>query len=188
MALPALARALLGFALAAPVLAGAPAMASSGQDAAAPAASTALVRTLRYDARGAAEFRAAVDRGAQIWNSSVTDVRLQPGTPADFTVVADDGWPRAQVTALGRGRIYLGRQAVAEGHNPTRIAAHEIGHILGLPDRRTGLCQDLMSGASAGTSCTNATPNARERAAVEANFARSGLRSLPAQVFVDATS
>ena len=77
----------------------------------------------------------------------------------------------------------MGRQAVVEGHNPTRIAAHEIGHILGLPDRRTGLCQDLMSGASAGTSCTNAYPNPRERAAVEANFAGSAVRSIPAQVF-----
>jgi snapalysin len=185
MALPAFTRALLGLALAAPLFAGAPAAAASGPDAAAEPA--ALVRTLRYDARGAAEFRAAVDRGAQIWNASVTNVRLQPGTPANFTVVADNGWPRAQVTALGRGRIYMGRQAVAQGHDPTRIAAHEIGHILGLPDRRTGLCQDLMSGASAGTSCTNANPNARERAQVEANFAGSSVRSIPAQVFVDAT-
>jgi snapalysin len=179
MALRPLTRALLGFALTAPLLAGAPA-------AAAPEApQAAAVRTLRYNASGAAEFRAAVDRGAQIWNQRVTSVRLQPGSPADFTVVADNGWPRAQVTSLGRGRIWMGRQAVAEGHDPTRIAAHEIGHILGLPDRRTGLCTDLMSGASAGPDCDNAQPSAREAARVQANF-ESALTSVPARVYAEA--
>jgi snapalysin len=130
----------------------------------------AAVRTLYYDASRAAEFQGAVTAAVQIWNRSVTNVRLAPGTPANFTIYADNGWPRAQTTRLGNGRIWMGRQAVNQGHNPTRIAAHEIGHILGLPDRRTGLCTDLMSGASAGTSCTNAVPNAREKAEVEAKF------------------
>ncbi|GAA4201393.1 hypothetical protein GCM10022252_56020 [Streptosporangium oxazolinicum] len=134
-------------------------------------ARTAAVRVLRYDASRAAEFRSAVDQAAQIWNSSVSNVRLVAGSPADFVVIADNGWPRAQPTSLGRGTVWMGRQATAEGHNPLRIAAHEIGHILGLPDRRTGRCTDLMSGASAGTSCTNANPNAAEKAEVQRNFA-----------------
>ncbi|MER6830271.1 snapalysin family zinc-dependent metalloprotease [Streptosporangium sp. NPDC000563] len=134
-------------------------------------ARTAAVRVLRYDASRAAEFRSAVDQAAQIWNSSVSNVRLVAGSPADFVVLADNGWPRAQPTSLGRGTVWMGRQATAEGHNPLRIATHEIGHILGLPDRRTGRCTDLMSGASAGTSCTNANPNAAEKAEVERNFA-----------------
>ena len=131
----------------------------------------AAVRVLRYDASRAAEFRSAVDQAAQIWNSSVTGVRLVPGSPADFVVLADNGWPRAQPTSLGRGTVWMGREATVEGHNPLRIAAHEIGHILGLPDRRTGRCTDLMSGASAGTSCTSPYPSTAERAAVNRNFA-----------------
>ncbi|MGW3368993.1 snapalysin family zinc-dependent metalloprotease [Streptosporangium canum] len=131
----------------------------------------AAVRVLRYDASRAAEFRSVVDQAAQIWNSSVTNVRLVAGSPADFVVLADNGWPRAQPTSLGRGTVWIGRQATAQGHNPLRISAHEIGHILGLPDRRTGRCTDLMSGASAGTTCTNPYPNAAEKAEVERYFA-----------------
>ncbi|GLK09800.1 snapalysin family zinc-dependent metalloprotease [Streptosporangium carneum] len=130
----------------------------------------AAVRVLRYDASRAAEFRSYIDQAAQVWNSSVTNVRLVAGSPADFVVYADNGWPRAQPTSLGRGTVWIGRQATAEGHNPLRISTHEIGHILGLPDRRTGLCTDLMSGASAGTGCTNPNPNATEKAQVERNF------------------
>ncbi|URM95428.1 snapalysin family zinc-dependent metalloprotease [Actinomadura madurae] len=142
---------------------GAPASAS-------PVPQTAAVRTVTYDASQAAEFRSAVDEGARIWNEHVSNVRFVAGTPADVVVYADDGWPRAQPTGLGSGRVWMGRQAVQEGHYPVRIAAHELGHILGLPDRRTGLCTDLMSGASAGTSCHNPNPNPAEVAEVERNF------------------
>ncbi|WP_336213868.1 snapalysin family zinc-dependent metalloprotease [Nonomuraea sp. LPB2021202275-12-8] len=138
-----------------------------------PAQAVSLVRVLRYDATRAAEFRATVDQAAQLWNASVSNVRLVPGTPADFVVYADNGWPRAQPTSLGRGRIWMGRQATSQGYSPLRIATHEIGHILGLPDRRTGRCSDLMSGSSAGVSCTNPNPSAAERAEVDRYFAGS---------------
>ncbi|MFI7633190.1 snapalysin family zinc-dependent metalloprotease [Nonomuraea sp. NPDC049400] len=137
----------------------------------APAQAASLVRVVRYDPSRAAEFVTVVNQAAQIWNSSVTNVRLVQGTPADFVVYADNGWPRALPTSLGRGTIWMGRQATAQGYNRLRIAAHEIGHILGLPDRRTGLCADLMSGSSAPVSCANANPNAAERAEVDRNFA-----------------
>lgn len=157
--------------------------------AAAPAgeSAAAAVRVLRYDASRAAEFRTVMDQAAQVWNAAVTNVRLVAGTPADFVVLADDGWPRTSVTRLGRGTIWMGREATAEGYYPLRIATHEIGHILGLPDRRTGLCADLMSGHSAPVSCTNANPSAAERRAVEANFAGSALRAgaVTTGVFVD---
>ncbi|GAA2205102.1 snapalysin family zinc-dependent metalloprotease [Nonomuraea monospora] len=136
----------------------------------APAQATALVTVLRYDASRAAEFSATIDQAAQVWNSNVVNVRLMRGTPAHFVVLADNGWPRAQPTSLGRGTIWMGRQAVNQGYYPLRIATHEIGHILGLPDRRTGRCSDLMSGSSAPVSCTNATPSAAERAEVDRNF------------------
>ncbi|MFI7700443.1 snapalysin family zinc-dependent metalloprotease [Nonomuraea sp. NPDC049480] len=137
----------------------------------APAQAASLVTVLRYDASRAAEFQSTVNQAAQIWNSSVSNVRLVQGSPAHFVVVADNGWPRALPTSLGRGTIWMGRQATSQGYDRLRIATHEIGHILGLPDRRTGRCSDLMSGSSAPVSCTNANPNAAERAEVDRNFA-----------------
>ncbi|MFC4591260.1 snapalysin family zinc-dependent metalloprotease [Sphaerisporangium corydalis] len=135
------------------------------------ASAEVAVRVLRYDASRAAEFRTVMDQAAQIWNASVSNVRLVAGTPADFVVLADNGWPRTSTSSLGRGTIWMGREATTEGYYPPRIATHEIGHILGLPDRRTGRCTDLMSGSSAPVSCTNANPSSAERSQVNANFA-----------------
>jgi snapalysin len=160
-------------------------LAGAGPAGAAPAG-TAAARVLYYDASRAAEFVGAVNQGAANWNASVANVRLEPvpaGRRANITVIADNGWPRAQVTSLGNGRIYMGRQAVQQGHYPPRIAAHEFGHILGLPDRRTGLCTDLMSGSSAPASCRNAFPNAAEAARVDRLFAGAATVRIPANVF-----
>ncbi|MEV6693664.1 snapalysin family zinc-dependent metalloprotease [Micromonospora sp. NPDC051196] len=137
------------------------------------AASASAARTVYYDASRAGEFRTNFDQAAQIWNSRVSNVRLVPGTPANVTILVDTGWPRAQVTGLGSGRIWMGWQAVNQGYHRTRIATHEFGHILGLPDRRTGLCSDLMSGSSAPVSCTNANPSAAEASRVNQLFAGS---------------
>jgi snapalysin len=87
------------------------------------------------------------------------------------TVLADDGWPRTETDGLGAGTIYMGREAVSEGFYPPRIAAHEFGHILGLPDNRNGRCDYLMSGHSSPTSCQETKPNPTEAEQVEANFA-----------------
>ncbi|MFJ5776940.1 snapalysin family zinc-dependent metalloprotease [Streptomyces sp. NPDC093094] len=130
-------------------------------------------RVLTYDAGASAEFRAAVDRGAAIWNESVDNVELRPvaaGRRANIRVLADNGWPRALTTSLGNGTVYIGRQAVDQGYDTVRISAHELGHILGLPDRKPGPCTSLMSGSSAGVPCTNPYPDAAERAEVEADF------------------
>jgi snapalysin len=144
--------------------------------AASAAPSTAAARILYYDARSAGEFVAVVNQGANNWNSRVANVQLRPvpaGVRANIRVLVDNGWPRAQVTSLGNGTIWMGRQAVNQGYYPPRISTHEFGHLLGLPDRRTGLCADLMSGSSAPVSCRNAFPNTAERAAVERRFAGS---------------
>lgn len=149
----------------------------SGQAVAAPAESprdAAAPVVLTYDAGGSAEFAEAVDSGVQIWNESVTGVRLEPaqdGESANVRIVADDGWPRAVTTSLGNGIVYMGREAVQQGYDTTRIASHELGHILGLPDIKPGPCSSLMSGSTAGVSCTNPNPDASEKADVEDNFA-----------------
>lgn len=143
---------------------------------AAPSASAdpqALARTLYYDTSQAQEFAADWDRAAANWNNSVANVRLvrrSAGTPTNIRIYADNGWPRAYVSSLGNGTVYMGRQAVQQGYYRPRIATHEFGHILGLPDRRTGLCADLMSGSSAPVSCRNDLPNAAERAEVDRRF------------------
>lgn len=156
-----------------------------GLQVATSAPASAAPGTLYYDASQAQEFKAVVDQGAQIWNSRVTNVRLVPvpaGRTPNIRVYADNGWPRAQTTSLGNGRWYMGRQAVNQGYYQPRIAAHEFGHLLGLPDRRTGLCTDLMSGSSAPVSCRNPNPNSREAATVNANFATAA--SAPARTYV----
>ncbi|WP_413231909.1 snapalysin family zinc-dependent metalloprotease [Micromonospora rifamycinica] len=132
---------------------------------------SAAARTVYYDASRAGEFRTNFDQAATIWNSSVTNVRLVARTPGNITIYVDTGWPRAQTTSLGNGRVWMGTQAVDQGYDRTRIATHEIGHILGLPDNRTGLCTDLMSGSSAPVSCRNAKPSAAEAARVNSLFA-----------------
>jgi snapalysin len=162
--------------------------------AAAPA--QAAPRVFYYDASRAAEFVQVVNQGANNWNSRVTTVRLVPvpaGRRANITVLADNGWPRASVSSLGNGTIWMGRQAVNDGFYPPRISTHEFGHLLGLPDRRTGRCSDLMSGSSAPVSCTNAFPSASEAAEVERRFASAA--TAPAapgttapRVYVDAAA
>jgi snapalysin len=153
--------------------------AANAAPAAAPGASQRLApTTLYYDDSQAAEFRSAVVAGAGSWNSSVSNVRLVEATGgqrADIRVIAFDGWPQSTlgpVRSGGRqGTVYFGREAVNEGYNTVRIAAHELGHSLGLPDAKPGPCSSLMSGSTGGVSCTNATPNASERARVQSNYA-----------------
>jgi len=50
-------------------------------------------------------------------------------------------------------------------------SSHTLGHILGLPDHYSGPCSELMSGGGPGTACTNAYPNATERATVDSLWA-----------------
>ncbi|MBO2453613.1 snapalysin family zinc-dependent metalloprotease [Actinomadura barringtoniae] len=149
----------------------------------APAAHAATT-TLYYDDSQAAEFKSAVAAGAQVWNTNVTNVRLvkaPAGRRAEIKIIATNGWPQSILGPIrpgGSGTVWFGREAVNEGYNTTRIAAHELGHSLGLPDRKPGPCSSLMSGSTGGVSCTNATPNASEKAAVQSNYS-SALTTTP---------
>ncbi|MEU2795545.1 snapalysin family zinc-dependent metalloprotease [Streptomyces sp. NPDC007117] len=173
------------------------ASATAAQAAPAPdpaAKSTAAVVTLRYDDSRAGGWEAAIAAGVASWNANVRNVKLveaAPGTRAEIQMVATSGWPQATLGPVrpgGRAWVELGSQAVTQGHDKTRIAAHELGHSLGLPDTKPGPCSQLMSGSSAGTSCTNAVPNAAERSRVEYAYAGGLAFRVPAdgRILVDA--
>ncbi|HWU11305.1 MAG TPA: snapalysin family zinc-dependent metalloprotease [Streptomyces sp.] len=150
------------------------------------AKSAAAVVTLRYDDSRAGGWEAAITAGVASWNQNVSNIRLveaAPGTRAEIQIVATSGWPQATLGPVrpgGQVRVELGSQAVSQGHDKTRITAHEIGHSLGLPDTKPGPCSQLMSGSSAGTGCRNAVPNATERARVESAYSNSSTSLTPA--------
>ncbi|WAL99731.1 snapalysin family zinc-dependent metalloprotease [Streptomyces sp. Je 1-369] len=150
------------------------------------AKSASAVVTLRYDASQARGWETAIDAGVASWNTNVDNVKLakaQPGTRAEIQIVATSGWPQATIGPVrpgGRGRVELGSQAVGQGYDKTRIAAHEIGHNLGLPDTKPGPCSQLMSGSTGGVGCKNAVPNAAEQARVEGFYANGAAARVPA--------
>ncbi|TNC23069.1 snapalysin family zinc-dependent metalloprotease [Amycolatopsis alkalitolerans] len=150
----------------------------------APNASAAGVTTLYYSSAGAPDYVTQIDQAAANWNAAVTDIRLVEGGSA--TIVfheTDDGQGSYTSTdGHGHGQIYLDRQQVAEGFAPTRIAAHELGHNLGLSDDYSGPCSEIMSGHGPGTSCTNAVPDAAEAAQVQQNWANGFTPAKPEKV------
>ncbi|MEU9716983.1 snapalysin family zinc-dependent metalloprotease [Streptomyces sp. NPDC047976] len=186
-----------GTSAAALVLAAATAATAAPAPAPAPAAipgTAAAAVTLRYDDSRAGGWEAAVAAGVANWNANVSNVRLvkaAPGTRAEIVIVATTGWPQATLGPVRPGRqvrVELGAQAVDQGYDKTRIAAHELGHSLGLPDTKPGPCTQLMSGSSAGTACTNAVPNAAERSRVQSAYANGLAAAVRAdgRVLVDA--
>ncbi|MFC4465958.1 snapalysin [Streptomyces xiangluensis] len=135
--------------------------------------------TVVYDASDAPAFSAQIDRSTSIWNSSVANVQLQEGSNADFEY-REGNDPRgsyASTDGHGGGYIFLD-YAQNEEYDSTRVTTHETGHVLGLPDHYEGPCSELMSGGGPGPSCTNANPDANERAEVEQLWANGLAKAL----------
>lgn len=149
--------------------------------------------TLTYDDSQAPEYADAIAAGIAVWNESVENVqaaKVAPGEQADVQFISDPGWPRATLGPFFPGdsgaTVWMGKEAVDEGYDVIRIAAHEFGHILGLPDMKPGPCESLMSGSTAGVDCTNPNPNAEEKAGVEQNYAQLAAQRKPSgKVLVD---
>ncbi len=136
--------------------------------------------TVVYNASGAPTFARQIASSTSIWNSSVSNVKLQQGTTgASFSYREgnDSRGSYASTDGHGRGYIFLDYRQNQQ-YNSTRVTAHETGHVLGLPDTYSGPCSQLMSGGGPGPSCTNARPDATERAKVERLWANGLAKAL----------
>ena len=95
-------------------------------------------------------YKRQIDQSAQIWNSSVSSIKLtDAGQGAQANVTYTEGNdPRgswAMTYSFGNGEIFLD-YAQANEYDALRIVTHETGRILGLPDNYAGPCSELMSG------------------------------------------
>ncbi|MEO3926363.1 snapalysin family zinc-dependent metalloprotease [Micromonosporaceae bacterium B7E4] len=127
--------------------------------------------TICYNTSQAGSFVSVANQAASIWNNATSNLTLTANCGSNLRIYQITGGGSYAVrTSLGNGRVYIDTQQ-AQQYSPLRIMSHEIGHILGLPDNYNGNCALLMSGGSAGTSCTNPNPSSAEANRVTQLFA-----------------
>ncbi|GGK10295.1 hypothetical protein GCM10010123_45310 [Pilimelia anulata] len=141
--------------------------ASAQNTSAAPAA----VRVIKYDPKGAGKYTDVVNQAAEVWNKHVPEIKLEIGSPPSITFTTGSGWPNTQMQGFGRGVIHMGNQAIDPGpqggHDPLRVAVHEFGHALSLPDYRQKPCEWVMSGSAHPNTCRHSEPAPEEAAEVK---------------------
>ncbi|SMF78933.1 snapalysin [Streptomyces sp. Amel2xC10] len=138
------------------------------------------VATVYYNASQAPSFSSVIATAVSIWNGSVSNVKFQATSGSGDLAFREGNDPSGSYAATdghGRGYIFLD-YAQNRRYDPVRVAAHETGHALGLPDHYSGPCSELMSGGGPGPSCTNAYPNAAERSRVERLWANGMAKAL----------
>ncbi|TYB99593.1 snapalysin family zinc-dependent metalloprotease [Micromonospora sp. WP24] len=146
------------------------ALATLGVTVANPAPASAAM-TICYNTSQAGSFAGIAGQAASIWNNATTNLTLSANCGSNLRIYQITGGGSYAIrTSLGNGRVYIDTQQ-AQQYSPLRIMTHEIGHILGLPDNYNGNCSLLMSGGSAGTSCTNPYPSTTEANRVSNLFA-----------------
>ncbi|MFI7606917.1 snapalysin family zinc-dependent metalloprotease [Micromonospora sp. NPDC049366] len=144
----------------------------------------AAAMTICYNTSQAPSYASIANQAASIWNNATSNLTLTANCGSNLRIYQITGGGSYAVrTSLGNGRVYIDTQQ-AQQYSPLRIMTHEIGHILGLPDNYNGNCAILMSGGSAGTSCTNPYPSSTEANRVTNLFA--GTRSSAAERAADA--
>ncbi|MFI6161225.1 snapalysin family zinc-dependent metalloprotease [Micromonospora sp. PTRAS2] len=127
--------------------------------------------TICYNTSQAPSYASIANQAATIWNNATSNLTLTANCGTNLRIYQITGGGSYAVrTSLGNGRVYIDTQQAAQ-YSPLRIMTHEIGHILGLPDNYNGNCAILMSGGSAGTSCTNPYPSSAEASRVTSLFA-----------------
>lgn len=145
---------------------------------------SAALRNVCYNTSQAGPFAGYANQAATIWNNATNNINMAQCGSNLMIYYTYGGGSYAVRYSLGNGYVVIDYYQ-AQQYSPLRIMTHEIGHILGLADNYNGNCAILMSGGSAGTSCTNPYPSAGEAAAVDSYFSFAARTATTARVFTD---